>query len=875
MTATRVAADWAWISKDLQVGIGYSVLATSRADVDFGPFVGRYVPGSPSSTVPPGAPDAPPWVTFGPVTARADDGLMTVSVREQWRERDHAGRPVWPQKLLVIRYAELAKANASYQTISRAAVGTKIPDIEHTTLPLDVDEQPLDELERIIRAYGFEQLAALAAAVLEGPVAIAGAGRLVREQRLGVLDAVAALLPYGFRADLSASSVVDNTSRHGIRLVFADFAQDDQRLLPLRGRGPDPSTERGRHYLRTLGEKQDTPGISTLVRHMWDAKGPYSFEKPGLAVTILVDLDFYEAFERDAAQGPVPVGLLRKFLADPAAAERAWARFDSPVREYSLAAYLPGCDPEAADAVISCWHFLGPDVSRLINRSLDSGGLGFAQWCLATAGPAEDRMLGDLLVPEQVVADQEARRHRAGILVDLLRQREPPPPGELPYTCNQLRYDDMTAWQACLVRDLLLRELATDGPANRGKAWAWVWWLCESAFSSRRPRPEWIAALDFVASDQPSPEAVTGVRSLIKVDARWALVLLRLASQTGCLPGLLGAAHQQLIELAARISRPLKPGSAFAHLAVELDRDLWALDVQPEAVASLDVARGLLGGEPRDFPDQAPAGVLDGYLTRVGSVLELEVVQPRQAEIEDWFLHRAVPGQVPGELTAGGVALLNAWAGDAQRRPALLGYLARLDSEAYPYHQDLSETFWDALLQHETLAGYAAGNQVTKAAKEAVRQPGAALRRPLAEDAVMSTALARACFKARRAGLPVDGMVGALARAQAGEIGAERLDDVLREFQALLFREYVSAPEAGPDPGEASEQDLFESYRLIVAGALGDPFAEVFRSHLEGRLNHEIWARQWALHNILPARRRRWVPRLRRQEPEGDHVPGP
>src|SRR5580700_525803 len=125
MTGTQVAADWAWISKDPDAGIGYGVLDTSRTNVDFGPFIGRFVPGSPSSTASPDAPDAPPWITFGPVVIQPDEILTTVSVRELWQVRDHAGRPIWPQKLFVIGFAQLAKAGASYQSFSRVAPDTE------------------------------------------------------------------------------------------------------------------------------------------------------------------------------------------------------------------------------------------------------------------------------------------------------------------------------------------------------------------------------------------------------------------------------------------------------------------------------------------------------------------------------------------------------------------------------------------------------------------------------------------------------------------------------------------------------------------------------------------------------------------------------
>ena len=66
MMGAQVGADWAWIGVESGAGIGYRILATSSDEIDFGPFIGRYVPGAPSYTMPQDAPDAPPWITFGP-----------------------------------------------------------------------------------------------------------------------------------------------------------------------------------------------------------------------------------------------------------------------------------------------------------------------------------------------------------------------------------------------------------------------------------------------------------------------------------------------------------------------------------------------------------------------------------------------------------------------------------------------------------------------------------------------------------------------------------------------------------------------------------------------------------------------------------------
>ena len=188
MPGSQVVADWAWISKDPAAGIGYSVLKASTADVDFGAIMGRYVPGSPSSVMPESAPDTPPWVTFGPVAVSRDDVLMSVSVRDPWRDRDHAGRPVWPQRLLVTRFGALATADASYQTVWEAVRDVQVQDHDAAPLALTIRPQLREELLPVIEEYGFDRLAILAAALLEGPIAIADGSHLPRERRLAVLE---------------------------------------------------------------------------------------------------------------------------------------------------------------------------------------------------------------------------------------------------------------------------------------------------------------------------------------------------------------------------------------------------------------------------------------------------------------------------------------------------------------------------------------------------------------------------------------------------------------------------------------------------------------------------------------------------------------
>ena len=223
MTGGELTAEWVLIGKVPGSGSDYGVLATSAGGASLRSYVGVYVTGAPSSSASMDTPGAPPWITFGAHAAGPDQVMISVTVLDQWEGLDHASRPIWPRRLFLFRFGELAAAGASYRTLWEAVQLTNLPARE-PVLHFTVRSQPIADFMATIADRGFERLATLAAAMLEGPVGLTGAGHLTRDERLTLLDAVSALLPYGFRADLSASSSVDNTVAHQIRLVFADFS---------------------------------------------------------------------------------------------------------------------------------------------------------------------------------------------------------------------------------------------------------------------------------------------------------------------------------------------------------------------------------------------------------------------------------------------------------------------------------------------------------------------------------------------------------------------------------------------------------------------------------------------------------------------------
>src|SRR5205823_3249755 len=137
-----------------------------------------------------------------------------------------------------------------------------------------------------------------------------------------------ALLPYGFRADLSASSSVDNTVAHQIRLVFADFS-NRQVLVPLNGNPPGLRPGVAREYLELLRKKKRYSELPAVVEQLWKARRPCSFDRPREALKILDELDRHDQLVRDLAEGVETRAEVVHFFQDSVPSVRAtWNRHD-------------------------------------------------------------------------------------------------------------------------------------------------------------------------------------------------------------------------------------------------------------------------------------------------------------------------------------------------------------------------------------------------------------------------------------------------------------------------------------------------------------------------------------------------------------------
>ena len=503
MEQREVPLDWAWISKEPGSPEDYGVIAASKGLPVTEGLTGTYVAGVPSSSLPQDTPAGPPWVTFGCHRTSPDGRLLSVSVQDPWRGQDQARRPIWPRRFFLCPYEDLCGAGASYRTLWEAVASVRLPRPDDQPVRAVTRAQSLNDLVAVIDGVGFAHVAATAAALLDDPVAVTGTSGLRLTDpagpldRLAVLDAIAALLPYGFRADLSASTAVDNTVAHRTRLILAEYAGRGQQAAGLGDAPVTPRSELARDYLNMLLEKGRWDGSQAVVAHLWDATGACSFAQPEVALEILDGLNRAGHRIRKAKAEAEGLTLSRAFFRGaPSQVQQAWR---SPeLDEQTLAKLLrPFLDLDAqrlAEALIPYWDAVAGDYAALTRQRLDRGDTGPALRSLLAAESlpdlrGADRLLRTLVDPPQDPAGSGSQP--VAVRAELLRRCPVPAPGTFDQTRAVLSSGQPAQPPGRLVRELLFSEIVADPTADRARAWAA--WLAGPVIATEVP--DWVAAL--------------------------------------------------------------------------------------------------------------------------------------------------------------------------------------------------------------------------------------------------------------------------------------------------------------------------------------------------------------------------------------------
>ncbi|GHH72741.1 hypothetical protein GCM10017673_28140 [Streptosporangium violaceochromogenes] len=267
----RVTAEWALWGKPPDARHDYTILECSAGRLgrdEFGQIITRFAPGTPMEL---------PQVTaswFG----TGENAHLGLAVQEWSGQQDGMGRDIAITRYFCVPYAQAARGPVSYEALGAAFDGYRLP----ANGPLTVEVPPLDPH---VIAGRVDHAAVSAAALLltDAPVCVVRGEEVPLLERLRFLDAVAALLPYGLRARLTASTWTDSSVRHRIKLSFAKHAKDGAYTVVWGA----PEITAHRHdvvgrYLAALGEGSYEEIVGRLARMTRPLSFKQAEEIPGL-----------------------------------------------------------------------------------------------------------------------------------------------------------------------------------------------------------------------------------------------------------------------------------------------------------------------------------------------------------------------------------------------------------------------------------------------------------------------------------------------------------------------------------------------------------------------------------------------------------------
>jgi hypothetical protein len=226
-----VEAQWALQGKTLG-RVGYRVLGCSTGSLSVDNFteaIGRFSMGTQETL-----PRALPQVTIS-YLAQGGVNYLALAIHQFASDaepngglmaHDDDGRPVVATSYYCVPYEPMADRVVSYQALYTAFTAAPLRPEDGPVLPVELPVPPAAPDGDVV----MNPLAASAAALLLSgrPVCVLGATlETSMAERLGFIDAVMALLPYGFRSRMAAATWTRATNQnHRFRLFFSGARRD-------------------------------------------------------------------------------------------------------------------------------------------------------------------------------------------------------------------------------------------------------------------------------------------------------------------------------------------------------------------------------------------------------------------------------------------------------------------------------------------------------------------------------------------------------------------------------------------------------------------------------------------------------------------------
>ncbi|TDB83711.1 hypothetical protein E1264_27350 [Actinomadura sp. KC216] len=513
-------------------------------------------------------PRALPWIVFTAVRA-GDRDHVGLSVQDWTSQNDGMGRPITACTFYYLPYREASDLGVSYREILAAVRDEPLPEAG-SALHATLTRTDRRGQAATVAELGFERVARAAALLLEGPVTVTRAEHLTVEQRLAFMDAVAALLPQGWRTRFSAATWHEGADTR-IGLAFAHQCRPGSFELDWQAPGaPPPTAPAAEGYLAWLKELVEVrrwapskllAGLAARDASMFD-------DEPGAAVAILQDLDWPGTVWRSVRDGTAERDeLVRLFTLE------RHRELDAPDRVSDVFdALVAAAEPDDLPLVAKHWRAcrgreetLVRNARRRVWRERPEPGLDAYAETAERLGSADTFLAALLAEPRP---PHEAPGGEA-TLAALLRERRPPAAGPVPAALGG---------HPALLAELLLA--VTADPAADRRAWL-------AAVSGPAP-----------------PVLLDAFRAMWERPARPPGSFAELvALGRGCLPAVLNAATRRRVLGAALASF----GGWLMTAADAPDDPAWTAllaGLDPATSADKGTVDGLLvwlGGEPRHF----------------------------------------------------------------------------------------------------------------------------------------------------------------------------------------------------------------------------------------------------------------------------------
>ncbi|GAA0984716.1 hypothetical protein GCM10009555_058940 [Acrocarpospora macrocephala] len=280
---TSVNAGWALYTKVPGDWDEASVRASGGPESHEGltALVRAAMPGKPRTA----AGDQPqlPWATF--FCFEDEHEWLSVSLLESSNEVDGTRARITPVRFYCMPYQEIAPLRAGYAGLYAAVAAVPLPSADGPPLTLVPEPMDLGRVAQLIDGLGLRWVASVASMLLEARVCVVeGAQARTLTERLDCLDAIAALLPYGYRARLNAAGWTDNAVPHRIRLSFSTRPGNDMVPVEPGSDGAEPQGEPARRYLADLLAAGEEAGTLDIVTHLADDRRPYDLADPAAAL---------------------------------------------------------------------------------------------------------------------------------------------------------------------------------------------------------------------------------------------------------------------------------------------------------------------------------------------------------------------------------------------------------------------------------------------------------------------------------------------------------------------------------------------------------------------------------------------------------------